>query len=110
MAVVREGRSAASEWEVVETFGSSFALLRVRIHSGRTHQIRVHLAHIGFPVSGDPLYGTPRSPGENDVFPRCMLHAHRLGFTHPEDGRELEIVAPLPEDFRNVIEHLRERN
>lgn len=118
-------REAATEWQVEETFSlrSSGArdlwvtLLRLRPHSGRTHQIRVHLLDQGFPVVGDRLYGRPRAlrdverllPSVLASFPRQALHAARLGFTHPRTGAALEFHAPLPADMRGLLEALREQ-
>ena len=88
------------------------SLVRVELETGRTHQIRVHLAHIGFPLVGDPLYGgrrripagcTPALTAELQVFPRQALHAARLRLTHPVSGRELAWEAPLPEDMQRLL-------
>ena len=96
------GRPARTDWEVVQTFGVEAALLRCRIHSGRTHQIRVHLKSIGHPVLGDKTYGwkpDPRLPAP----PRVMLHAECIAFLHPITARPLELHAPLPDDFRALV-------
>jgi len=87
--------------------GTSLALLRCRLLTGRTHQIRVHLAAKGWPLVGDPVYGEPRWAGvEHDelrellrTFPRQALHAWRVTFVHPVDGRRISIEAPLPDDL-----------
>jgi 23S rRNA pseudouridine1911/1915/1917 synthase len=87
-------------------------LVRVELETGRTHQIRVHLAHIGFPVAGDPLYAgrrrvpagcAPALAAELHAFPRQALHAARLKLTHPVSGRELAWEAPLPEDMQRLL-------
>lgn len=79
----------------------SSTLLNIKITTGRTHQIRVHMASIGHPLLGDFLYGTAPNPG--DVFQRAALHAAALSFTHPFTHKQLKITAPLPEDFRNFL-------
>ncbi|HJA78670.1 MAG TPA: dephospho-CoA kinase [Candidatus Desulfovibrio intestinavium] len=100
MAVVPEsrgGRSAHTEWRVVWTAGDrSCSLLLVRIHTGRTHQIRVHMAHVGHPLLGDALYAPP---AVRDRAPRQMLHAWRLEFVHPWSGEVRTFTAPVPEDM-----------
>ena len=94
------GRPAKTDWTVVEKFGERAALLRCRIHTGRTHQIRVHLKSIGHPILGDAIYGWKPVPGL--TVPRVMLHAEHLGFTHPVSGKLLDLRAPLPADFQAV--------
>lgn len=76
------------------------SLLRLRLETGRTHQIRVHMAAIGHPVAGDPEYGTPGLYG----LERQFLHATRLAFAHPIDGERIEVVSPLPQDLRDALE------
>lgn len=102
---VREGggRYAVSNWRVEQDYGGRYSLLKVHIETGRTHQIRVHLAHLGHPVAGDPLYGPGR---DNCLFPRQMLHAWRLAFTHPVSGAPLEFVAPLWPDMEAICRQL----
>lgn len=97
------GKEAISHYEVVEAFKGA-ALLRVRIETGRTHQIRVHLAHIRHPVVGDATYGGARPELSA---PRQMLHAERLSFTHPRTRERMTFVAPLPPDFVLVINQLK---
>jgi len=97
-AVIAEdqgGRRAVSHYEVVDD-QTTHALVRVRIETGRTHQIRVHMMSIGPPVIGDTVYGG-KQPGFDA--PRQLLHARRLGFTHPASGEDVAFEAPLPEDF-----------
>lgn len=118
-------REALTEWKVEDLFpvapvGQRFSwvtLLRLRPHTGRTHQIRVHLADEGHPVVGDPLYG-PKQKGlakmavdvpELIVFPRQALHAERLGFLHPRSGGPVEFSAPLFADMQMLLDLLRER-
>lgn len=102
---VSQGRYAASSWEVLEEYEKNFTLLRVKIETGRTHQIRVHMASLGHPVAGDSLYGRALQ-GIN--FPRQMLHAHRLTLTHPVSQQSLSFVAPLWDDFMAKVEELRD--
>jgi 23S rRNA pseudouridine1911/1915/1917 synthase len=101
------GREAHTEWQIVERLGSVATLVRCTLHTGRTHQIRVHLKSIGHGLLGDKAYGwkadprLPREPG------RVMLHAERIGFTHPVTGKKLELRAPPPADFQEMIGALR---
>ncbi len=103
MAVRPDGRPAVTRYRVVEAFPDA-ALLEVRLVTGRTHQIRVHCAHIGHPVVGDPVYGRRRNPWG---LRRQALHAYRLAFAHPRDGRALQFEVPLPEDLAAVLQALR---
>ena len=106
MTVGEGGRPARTDWTVVEVFGDRAALLRCRIHSGRTHQIRVHLKSIGHPLLGDKVYGwkpDPALPAPS----RVMLHAERIAFLHPITARPLDVRAPLPEDFAQLLAALR---
>ena len=107
MAVVPEGkgRPAVTEFTVRERL-SGYSLLEVRPRTGRTHQIRVHLAYIGHPVVGDPVYGRRR---RRLYCPRQFLHAYRLGFRLPGSGEWAEFTAPLPRDLAEVLDRLRER-
>ena len=91
-------REAATEFEVEELL-REHALLRVRLETGRTHQIRVHLAAIDLPVSGDPVYGVPADLGLD----RQFLHAARLAFAHPATGAEVEAASPLPADLVDAL-------
>jgi 23S rRNA pseudouridine1911/1915/1917 synthase len=114
MAVRPDGRPAVTRYRVAKRF-RAHTLVRVELETGRTHQIRVHLAHIGFPLVGDPLYAGRRrvpagcSPGLSaglQAFPRQALHAARLKLTHPVTGRELAWEAPLPEDMQRLLRAL----
>ncbi len=110
MAVAEEGqpgRDAHTDWEVVEKFGDVAALVRCTLHTGRTHQIRVHLKSIGHILLGDVVYGW--KPGPKDARPasRVMLHAEHLVFTHPVTRKKLDLRAPLPADFRAQLVPLR---
>ncbi len=107
MAVVSNGRPARSEWQVLERFGTSFSLFGVRILTGRTHQIRVHLGSVGHPLAGDPTYGFKPTAGA-PPFPRVMLHARHLAFAHPVSGAAMSFEADLPRDMVDVIGTLRE--
>lgn len=97
-AVTSYGRLA-----VADSDGGPCSLVRCRLVTGRMHQIRVHLAAKGWPLLGDPVYGTP---GATPPFHRQALHAHRVAFTHPITAERLEIVAPWPEDLRELVERL----
>jgi len=100
------GRPARTDWDVVEAFGDQAALVRCRIHSGRTHQIRVHLKSIGHPVLGDRTYGWKPNPRLPDPA-RVMLHAERIAFLHPVTAQALDLHAPLPGDFLEMLAALR---
>ncbi len=90
-------KDAVTHFEVVELL-PAHALLRVRLETGRTHQIRVHLAAIGLPVAGDPVYGSPE-PGLR----RQFLHAARLAFVHPVTGESVDVASPLPSDLEQAL-------
>ena len=108
------GRAARSAYTVAEALDGA-ALLRVRIHTGRTHQIRVHLASLGHPVAGDATYGGTRTPSSRrpaaraalEGLKRPALHAARLAFTHPGTGARLEFQSPLPADLEGLLALLR---
>ena len=104
-AVVERGSSALSEYRVLEQYGTEAALLSVRIQTGRTHQIRVHLAAVGHPVVGDWLYGN-----HSELIDRQALHAARLGFVLPSMGQWREFEAPLPADMEHALAELRLRH
>ncbi len=101
------GRPSWTDWSVVERFGSRAALVACTLHTGRTHQIRVHLSALGHPLLGDATYGW--KPGkETGLAPgRTMLHASHLALVHPGTGQRLDLRAPLPADFKAQIEALR---
>ena len=116
MAVIQRGRPAVSHFRVLESF-TGYTLCEVRLETGRTHQIRVHMAHIGHPVVGDPLYaGRPRPPSgmpealRREVlgFGRQALHAWRLNFDHPRSGQLLAFESDPPQDFAMLLQKLRE--
>jgi 23S rRNA pseudouridine1911/1915/1917 synthase len=115
MAVRADGREAVTHFRIEERF-RLHTLLRVQLETGRTHQIRVHLAHIGFPIAGDPVYGGRRrmlagaAPALNaalQAFRRQALHAHRLHLRHPSSTRALSFEAPLPADLNELLRLLR---
>jgi 23S rRNA pseudouridine1911/1915/1917 synthase len=101
MAIDPGGRSATSHYRTLATL-ARHTLVEVRIETGRTHQIRVHMASIGHPVAGDLVYGGHGRPG----LARQFLHASRLGFSHPRTGEWMEVESPLPADLSEVLERL----
>jgi RluA family pseudouridine synthase len=121
MVKQHKGKRSKTEWEVVERFRGA-ALVRCHPETGRQHQIRVHMAHIGLPLLVDPLYGETEAfylsqlkPGyrastrheERPLIDRLTLHAHVLQFTHPRDNRVIRLEAPMPKDFRATLDQLR---
>jgi 23S rRNA pseudouridine1911/1915/1917 synthase len=107
-ARLREGRSAITNWKVLRQF-RGYTLLEVRNGTGRTHQIRVHLASTGHPVVGDRLYGAPIEPPGMPPPERYFLHAHRIGFTHPTTGEKIVVESPLTADITAWMELLEAR-
>jgi len=110
------GKRAVSHWKKTEAFGSGFTLLSVTPKTGRTHQIRVHLSHLGHPIVGDATYGTgpdwrkKNHPFTKDDLPhikRQMLHAETLGFVHPDSENYCEFKAPVPDDMGHVLKMLK---
>ena len=104
-----EGRPAVTHYRVVEHFGPVATLLACWLETGRTHQIRIHLAEIGHPVVGDAVYRPRQQPRTKARFPRQALHAQTLGFVHPLTGEHVHVEAPLPDDFSGLINDLRNR-
>ncbi len=104
-----QGIRAVTHYEVVEKFGRSAARLNCRLETGRTHQIRIHLAEIGHPVIGEPVYRPRTSPDFAVPFGRQALHAQALGFAHPLTGRSIRVEAPLPDDLAGLTDSLRHR-
>ena len=117
MAVVESGgRDALTLWKKLREFRSGFSLLSVLLKTGRTHQIRVHLSHMGHPVAGDPVYGQGRNRWKRPLirqaallpdFGRQMLHAARLGFVHPVTGGFMAFESPLPRDMADALDRLK---
>ncbi|MDD2498248.1 MAG: RluA family pseudouridine synthase [Desulfitobacteriaceae bacterium] len=104
MAVVlKNGRHAVTRYHVLERF-QGFTWVEVRLETGRTHQIRVHMSYLGYPVAGDPLYGQKK---ENLGLKGQALHARVLGFHHPRSGEYMEFTAPLPKYFEELLQKLR---
>ena len=103
MAVDKKGKEALTEFKVLEKY-DGFTYIEVKIKTGRTHQIRVHMAEIGYPIVGDEVYSNGRNPfgikGQ-------MLHAARLGFIHPSTKKKVIFEAPLPEYFKNILQTLK---
>ncbi len=114
MAVVANGRRAITDYEVAERLRYA-SVVRCRLRTGRTHQIRVHMKHLGHPIIGDPVYSGPQWRGIPDRklqrtierFPRQALHAARLTFAHPRSGESVIVEAPVPEDMRELVALLR---
>ena len=118
MAVVKEGKKAITQFEVIQRF-AYLTFIRLTLKTGRTHQIRVHLAHINHPVFGDPTYngrhliagpGTASQKEEVkrllEMIPRQALHAKTLGFTHPSNGTVMTFDSELPEDMKTILEEI----
>ena len=103
MAVSKEGRNAVTHFKVLERF-NGYTLLEVKIETGRTHQIRVHMSHIGYPVVGDMVYSNGKNPFGIEG---QMLHSYKLVFKHPITGKMFELQAPLPKYFEDVLQTLR---
>ncbi len=110
------GKRALTLWRKLEEFKEGFSLLSVTLKTGRTHQIRVHLTYLGYPIIGDPVYGYKRNWWRkrhslmDSILPhvkRQQLHAGKLGFVHPDSGDYCEFNAPLPDDMESVLKVLR---
>ncbi|HLF39197.1 MAG TPA: 23S rRNA pseudouridine(1911/1915/1917) synthase RluD [Burkholderiales bacterium] len=105
MAVVARGRPAVTHYQVLERYAGA-SLLRLRLETGRTHQIRVHLSALGHPLVGDPVYGKRSS---SITFPRQALHAERLALVHPTTGKAVDWQVEPPADMRELLESLRKK-
>lgn len=122
MMVVKKGKYALTDYRVQEAF-RGYALVEAQIHTGRTHQVRVHLAHIGHPLVADPLYGQGEAlflsqiksknfrmgklQEETPLLQRTALHAWRLAFDHPDTGERITVDCPLPKDMKAAVNQLR---
>ncbi len=100
MAVTKDGKEAITHFKVLKRY-ENFTLLEIKIDTGRTHQIRVHLAEIGYPIVGDYIYSNGKNPFNVEG---QMLHARQIEFVHPTTGKEMKIEAPIPEYFQNIID------
>jgi 23S rRNA pseudouridine1911/1915/1917 synthase len=105
----KHGLAAITHYQEVEQFGGTATLLACRLETGRTHQIRIHLAEAGFPIVGDAVYRSKTRAPFPMTFPRQALHAHTLGFVHPITGQAVLVEAPLPPDLNELIAALRDR-
>ena len=104
-AVTAKGKAAVTRFQVLERFGD-YTLVELQLETGRTHQIRVHMAYIGHPVAGDPVYGPRKTlKGEGQ-----FLHARTLGFTHPKTGETMEFSVDVPKVFEETLQDLRMKN
>lgn len=103
MAVAKDGKDAITHFKVLERF-EGYTFLEIKIETGRTHQIRVHMAHIGYPIVGDMVYSNGKNPFGVEG---QMLHAYRLVFEHPTTKKMITIEAPLPDYFEEVRNVLR---
>ncbi|WP_432364051.1 RluA family pseudouridine synthase [Sporosarcina sp. UB5] len=102
MTVTDKGKHAITHFKVLDRFGD-FTLVECRLETGRTHQIRVHMKYIGYPLAGDPKYG----PKKTIDFDGQVLHAGTVGFKHPRTGDYMEFTQPLPNDFKTLIEKIK---
>lgn len=103
--IFRNSKEAVTHYEVLERF-ADFSYIKAGLETGRTHQIRVHMAYLQHPILGDPLYGPRKCPFGLE---RQMLHAAHLGFHHPRRGEFMEFEAPLPQSFQKILENLRHK-
>lgn len=113
MAVVATGRDAITQYAVREVFtvndgntARRYSYVKANLLTGRTHQLRVHFASLGFPIAGDAVYGARKDPLTRQLAPRQLLHSSELIFTSPSTGEEIKLHAPLPEDFRRALDEL----
>ena len=122
MTVVRSdrGKPALTRYRLVTAFGDTTSLIECRLATGRTHQIRVHMTHIGHPLIGDPAYGRATSHRRAELSPEAVkianslgrqaLHAAELGFEHPDSGTRLKFESKLPNDIQLLAERLNADN
>ena len=104
MAIDQSGRRAVTHYSVIEPLDKKFTMIKARLETGRTHQIRVHMASIKHPLLGDDVYGPKNCPFKLEG---QMLHAGKLGFIHPSTGKNIEFESPLPEYFTRILNVLR---
>ena len=102
MAVSRDGKEAVTHFKVLKKY-EKYTYIEVNIETGRTHQIRVHMSHIGYPLVGDSVYSNGKNPFGVEG---QMLHSYKLEFTHPKTGQTMELTAPLPDYFEKIINEL----
>ncbi len=110
MAVIegeKNGKHARTDWEITESFAEVATLVRCTIHTGRTHQIRVHMKSLGHILLGDIVYGWKPIPEMTLQPERVMLHAEHLVIKHPISGEKMDLRAPIPDDFEAVLKDLR---
>lgn len=105
MGIIDKGKHAVTHFKVLERFGD-YTLVECRLETGRTHQIRVHMKYIGYPLVGDPKYG----PKKTIDFGGQVLHAGTLGFNHPATGEYMEYSSPLPADYQDLLDELRKKH
>jgi len=105
--ITKKGREAVSIFNVVKRF-SNASMIEVFLKTGRTHQIRVHLSSVGYPIAGDKVYGRKKNSSRTSIIKRQALHAAVLGFHHPKTDKYLEFNAPLPDDMQEAINNLKE--
>ena len=103
MAITPDGKPAVTEFKVIERF-KDFTLVECNLRTGRTHQIRVHMTSIGYPLVGDPKYGVRKNPFD---IKGQALHSHTLKLIHPSTKEQMEFIAPLPEDMSKILDELR---
>lgn len=105
-----DGRAAHTGYRVIERLNQA-TLVEAELHTGRTHQIRVHFQHLGFSVAGDDIYGQRQTKKLAELTryeaPRVLLHAHKLAFTHPRTGKKVKFTAPIPADMEDALQFLR---
>ena len=99
MAVRKDGKEAVTHFKVLKRY-PNYTLLEVKIDTGRTHQIRVHMSSINHPIIGDSLYGM-----ESKYIDRQALHAYKIKFIHPITKKEIEVTAPIPDDIKDVLDN-----
>lgn len=108
MSVQSKGREAHTDWKILEAFAEKAALVECTIHTGRTHQIRVHMQNLGFPLLGDKLYGFRHNRLKEVLIERIFLHATYLELVHPVSGESLVFTEPAPKDFLDLMNALKE--